>query len=239
VKVGDTDGYDKPRAYMVPASVWKKGSNVVAIRVSDGGGGGGLWGRPDSLIVTEASGKVLPLAGPWHYRVEINASSAGLTFSQPGELATYLSQHFGPRAVVATSTTAGAARSASITVLELSVVPQNLAFDRTELSVRAGAEVELVLKNPDQMQHNAVIGRPGSFERLGAAADALARSPNGAERGYVPSGSDVVAATRLADPGETVRVRFKAPAAVGEYPFVCTFPGHWRVMRGVLKVTAR
>ena len=70
------------------------------------------------------------------------------------------------------------------------------------------------------------------LERLGAAADLLARSPTGAQRGYVPSGPDVVAATRLADPGETVRVRFTAPATAGEYPFVCTFPGHWPVMRG-------
>jgi azurin len=124
-------------------------------------------------------------------------------------------------------------------VLELSVVPQKLAFDRTVLSVRAGTEVELVLKNPDQMQHNAVVGRPGSLERLGAAADLLARSPTGAERGYVPTGADVIAATKLADPGETVRVRFTAPTAPGEYPFVCTFPGHWRVMKGVLRVTAR
>ena len=241
VRVGTTDGYDKPRAYPVPATVWKKGSNVVAVRVTDGGGGGGLWGRPDSLIVTEDAGnKVIPLAGPWHYRVEIDASSAGLTFSQPGELATYLSQHYGPRAVVAAApATRAGARAATVTVLELSAVPQKLAFDKTELSVRAGAEVELVLKNPDQMQHNAVVGRPGSFERLGAAADALARSPNGAERGYVPTSADVIAATKLADPGETVRVRFTAPATPGEYPFVCTFPGHWRVMRGVLKVTAR
>jgi azurin len=26
-------------------------------------------------------------------------------------------------------------------------------------------------------------------------------------------------------------------AQAGDYPFVCTFPGHWRIMNGVLTVT--
>ena len=41
--------------------------------------------------------------------------------------------------------------------------------------------------------------------------------------------------TRLILPGETERLTFEAPAA-GSYPFVCTYPGHWRVMNGVMHV---
>jgi uncharacterized protein len=29
---------------------------------------------------------------------------------------------------------------------------------------------------------------------------------------------------------------FIAPAQVGDYPYVCTFPGHWSIMNGVMKV---
>jgi azurin len=26
------------------------------------------------------------------------------------------------------------------------------------------------------------------------------------------------------------------PDQAGDYPFVCTFPGHWRLMTGIMKV---
>lgn len=43
--------------------------------------------------------------------------------------------------------------------------------------------------------------------------------------------------TPLVNPNETFELRFTAPAAPGRYPFVCTFPGHWRIMQGMLVVT--
>ena len=33
-----------------------------------------------------------------------------------------------------------------------------------------------------------------------------------------------------------VEQEFTAPEQPGRYPFLCTFPGHWRVMKGVLIV---
>ena len=35
---------------------------------------------------------------------------------------------------------------------------------------------------------------------------------------------------------ESTVVIFDAPTEPGEYPFVCSFPGHWMTMRGVLRV---
>ena len=47
----------------------------------------------------------------------------------------------------------------------------------------------------------------------------------------------VLAATALAGPGETVDVTFKVPATAGSYPFLCTFPGHFAAgMRGNIVV---
>ena len=47
----------------------------------------------------------------------------------------------------------------------------------------------------------------------------------------------VVAATKMAGPGETVDVTFKVPAEAGSYPFICTFPGHFAAgMKGQLVV---
>ena len=35
---------------------------------------------------------------------------------------------------------------------------------------------------------------------------------------------------------EGKRLEFRAPDEAGEYPFICSFPGHWRVMTGILTV---
>ena len=31
-------------------------------------------------------------------------------------------------------------------------------------------------------------------------------------------------------------LRFNAPKKPGEYPYMCTFPGHWTIMKGILTV---
>jgi azurin len=51
---------------------------------------------------------------------------------------------------------------------------------------------------------------------------------------YVPADANVLAATALAAPGETKTVVVELPA--GEYSFICTFPGHYMLMRGLVKV---
>jgi sialate O-acetylesterase len=68
VKVGSTNAYDKDRRYVVPAALVRAGRNVVAVRVVDLGGNGGIWGEPAALSLTSA-GLTLPLAGSWRYQV--------------------------------------------------------------------------------------------------------------------------------------------------------------------------
>ena len=68
-QVGATDGYNVPRAYPVPASLLKPTGNVVAVRVLDTGGGGGVWGDPAGLNLSMTGGDVLSLAGPWRIKL--------------------------------------------------------------------------------------------------------------------------------------------------------------------------
>jgi azurin len=77
---------------------------------------------------------------------------------------------------------------------------------------------------------------PGKMAEVGRAADKLATSPNGAAQNYVPDIPEVLFHTRLVNPQETVTLEFTAPANPGDYPYVCTFPGHWSIMNGVMKV---
>jgi uncharacterized protein len=113
-----------------------------------------------------------------------------------------------------------------------------MKFDKTELNVAPGQLVEIVFTNPDTMQHNFLLGQQNSLNAIGTAADELARTPNGPAQQYVPQIPQVLFFTKLVEPGETVTVQFKAPAEAGQYPYVCTFPGHWRVMNGILNVRA-
>ena len=68
VEIGRTNGYNKPRTYAVPASALRAGTNVLAVRVVDYQGGGGIYGSADSLRLT-IGGAAHPLAGTWKFRV--------------------------------------------------------------------------------------------------------------------------------------------------------------------------
>ncbi|MBC7890698.1 MAG: hypothetical protein H7Y12_00670 [Sphingobacteriaceae bacterium] len=130
----------------------------------------------------------------------------------------------------------GAAADPDVQRVKLKVLPEKLQFDKKEFSVEAGKPVEITLENPDQMQHNLVVCRPKSLETVGAAADKMITMPNGAYKHYVPEIPQVLAATKLVNPDQTETLVFTAPSEPGLYPFVCTFPGHWRVMNGVMRV---
>ena len=122
--------------------------------------------------------------------------------------------------------------------LRVQAVPNTMQFAPRELRAKAGAKVRLIFDNPDLMLHNLVLLAPGTEEEIGALADALAAQPDGQAKNYVPASPKVLQATPLVAPNSKAELTFTAPAAPGAYPFICTFPGHWRVMRGVLIVTA-
>jgi azurin len=84
------------------------------------------------------------------------------------------------------------------------------------------------------MAHNVVVLKLGSKQIDFVNAAATARATD-----FIPPDmkDQVIAATALAGPGETVEVTFKVPDVAGDYPFVCTFPGHFQAgMKGMLNV---
>jgi azurin len=178
----------------------------------------------------------LPLAGAWKYRVE-RQTNAGALYSKAGELAAHVAYAAAPADTTGTLPEP-VVKAAPDVVIRLTVTPGEMKFDKSELTVAPGQLVEIVFTNPDTMQHNFVLGVPSSLQILGAAADELARTPNGPAMQYVPQIPQVLFYTKLVEPGETVTVQFKAPSQPDDYPYVCTFPGHWRVMNGVLHVQA-
>jgi sialate O-acetylesterase len=70
VKVGSTmQKWNEQRIYTIPVGTLKEGKNVIAIRIEDTGGGGGIHGDP-SMMYLKYGNTSLPLSGPWRYRIE-------------------------------------------------------------------------------------------------------------------------------------------------------------------------
>ena len=120
--------------------------------------------------------------------------------------------------------------------LALGTIPDVMKYDKAELTVKAGHPVRLLFTNSDHMPHNWLLLAPGSLETIGAMADQMLADPRAQARNYIPESPNVLFSAPMVNPNERVEVFFQAPSTPGRYPYVCTFPGHWRLMQGVLIV---
>jgi len=127
-------------------------------------------------------------------------------------------------------------RALGVRVVRIQTIPEKLSFDVRWFAVEAGKRVQIVLFNPDAMPHNLIISAPGSLEQVGAAGAAMPMPSDPGAKAFVPDSPLVLQSTRLVKEGETERLGFTAPKDPGEYVFVCTFPGHWVRMYGVMLV---
>lgn len=120
--------------------------------------------------------------------------------------------------------------------LQIASVGNTMTFDKTSLTVPAGAEVHLVFKNNATMSvlsHNWMLVMPGTEASVAAAGLKL-----GEQAGYFDvRDKNILAHTPLTKPGETSEVTFTAPEQPGNYPYICTVPGHYMMMKGTLTVT--
>lgn len=125
---------------------------------------------------------------------------------------------------------------AGVTTIVIEIVPEMMKFDLDTFKVKSGDQVILEIDNLDGMQHNLLIAKPGTLDKVGAAADAMLRDPKASEKFYIPEIPEVLFATKMIGPQELYILTFTAPTQPGNYPFACTFPGHWRMMNGIMVV---
>lgn len=120
----------------------------------------------------------------------------------------------------------------------MATVPSRMTYDVKEFSVVAGTPVCITMSNPDTLQHNLLIVAPGALSEMGVAGDKMGETAAGKACHFTPDSPKVLAVMGLVDSGATGEVWFVAPAKPATYPYVCTYPGHWRMMNGKMKVTA-
>lgn len=118
-----------------------------------------------------------------------------------------------------------------------------MQYNTKTLEATAGDTVVLTLKHIGKlpkaaMGHNFVLLKVGT--KLPEFAMSAAKA---AATDYVPADEEgkkpVIAHTKMVGGGESDTVTFTAPAEPGAYPYICTFPGHFALMQGVLTVKAK
>jgi putative heme-binding domain-containing protein len=124
----------------------------------------------------------------------------------------------------------------TVRVVLLHAVEEEMRYDKPWFAVEAGRDIQIVLVNEDLMAHNLVVTVPEALQEI--ALDGAALGPKIGESGkqYVPKSEKVLAATDMIQAEKQGRITFTAPTEPGEYPYVCTFPGHWMRMYGVMVV---
>jgi azurin/glucose/arabinose dehydrogenase len=109
-----------------------------------------------------------------------------------------------------------------------------MKYDTTLISVKPGTRIRLVLRNADDMLHNFVLCAPGKGQTVGEAAVALGL--DGMAKNYVPDSDDVLYHTALLLPEASDTIFFNAPTTPGDYDYICSFPAHAAMMKGILRV---
>ncbi|MBF12372.1 MAG: azurin [Flavobacteriaceae bacterium] len=110
-----------------------------------------------------------------------------------------------------------------------------MKFDQNMLLVNAGSTITLTLNHTGKfgkrgMGHNFVLLKSD----VDVAKFAL-KAAQAYKTEYIPEGDEILAYTKLLGGGESDTITFEAPKK-GYYTFICSFPGHWQLMKGKLIV---
>ncbi|MCB0666968.1 MAG: ThuA domain-containing protein [Saprospiraceae bacterium] len=230
--------WNDDRNYRIPAGLLKAGENQITIKITDSRGRGGLYGEKKQLFIQIGNEKI-DLSGIWKYKIEEEFKPDQEVFEDGMSITDLFLKYYGPYAKELSKDLPELPAEKFDRIVEMGTLKDQMKYDKEEFEVIAGEKVKIIFSNNDGMQHNLLIGIPGSLEMIGQAADKLAQSASGAENGYIPELTVIQAAAGLVDPGETREIIWQVPEKPGDYVYVCTFPGHWRTMNGVVRVRAK
>jgi azurin len=107
-----------------------------------------------------------------------------------------------------------------------------MKFNKTEIKVKAGEKVKITLKHIGKMDKK-VMGHNFVLLKKGVSVTAFGnKAATASSTQYIPdNGKDIIAHTDIVGAGETSIVEFDAPEP-GVYDFLCSFPGHYLMMKG-------
>ena len=112
-----------------------------------------------------------------------------------------------------------------------------LRYASEAFAVKPGSLVRVTLDNSDEMIHNWLLAKGGKEDLARIAEGAMKLGAEGMKKSFIPEDDAILASIGLVLPGKKGSVTFTAPKEIGDYPYICTFPGHSLTMRGVMKVS--
>ena len=118
----------------------------------------------------------------------------------------------------------------------ISTIEGKMLYDTKEFEVKTGDSVSLKFKNMDFPPHNLLIVKPGKADEV--AKMAMKLGEKGISKQWRPDTELILWGSKTLNHKEEDLIKFIAPQP-GNYPYVCTFPGHAMMMRGVMKVLPR
>ena len=121
-----------------------------------------------------------------------------------------------------------------LTTIRIATVPEKMMYDTKELTLKAGKKIRLTFANQDFMPHNILMVKPGKADAVGEKAIAL--GAKGFDVSFIPESPDIIWSIKLVDHGKEAVTDFTAPTQPGDYPYICSFPGHHLIMRGMMHV---
>ncbi len=121
--------------------------------------------------------------------------------------------------------------------IDIETLRGQMRYDLETFRASPGDKIKLTLKNNDDMPHNLVLCKP-TRGNVGAevARKAWDLGGEGLARQYVPDHPAILFHTDLVAPRASSVYFFKAPTKLGQYPYVCTLPGHVFYMKGTMIV---
>ncbi len=126
-------------------------------------------------------------------------------------------------------------KSSQHQVIKIKTMTAQMKYDENEFTVRPGEVVKVIFENGDDLPHNIVFCQPGT-DTATMAMKQMEKPEEALKRNWLPDDKRIFAHSKMLNPHEKEEITFTAPEKPGDYPFVCTFPGHALTMNGKLKV---
>ncbi|NUM55822.1 MAG: c-type cytochrome [Candidatus Hydrogenedentes bacterium] len=119
-------------------------------------------------------------------------------------------------------------------VVHIQTLKEQMRYDRKAFAVGPGMKVKIVFSNPDAMDHNMIFVQPGSGSQVALAAMML--GADGIKKNWTPQIDKIFAASKMLSMGGKETIEFTAPKELGQYEYICTYPGHYQLMNGIMHV---
>ena len=115
---------------------------------------------------------------------------------------------------------------------EIESLGNQMKYNVPTIKAEPGSKIQIKFYNGasmDVMKHNIVVlNNKDAIDEVGKAA--LTAENN------LPDHPSIIAASEMIGPGESTVLVVNVPIEKGEYPFICTYPGHYQVMQGTIIV---